>query len=189
MDEFWEKVEHANAKLIPVAIAALLFVIVVELSFQDFAETYQTLFAIIDGFIIAIFVVDLIFLGMKAKNTKFFFKNYWLDIIAIFPFGIMFNVVTRLYRTVAAAQKSFTTLARSGRAARGIRVAARSIRVVTKSKLFTEFEKTHRKAKHNRKHGKNTRRAEIVQAKKMRAKQRAAKKRKKARLKAKVAST
>lgn len=165
MKEFWEKVEHWNAQLIPPAIGGLLFVIIVELFFHDFAEHYHTLIAIIDGFIIAVFVIDLIFLAIKAKTTVYFFKHYWLDIVAIFPFGIFFNVVTRVYRAVLAterliigqavvhesleARKGVRALARSGRIARIVRIVARSIRVVTKSRLFQQFEAKHHLAKRN----------------------------------------
>jgi len=173
MSKFWEKVEHYNTRIIPLAILGLLFVIIVELFFHEFAETYHTPIQILDGIIIAIFVVDLIFLGIKAKSTKFFFKSYWLDMLAIFPFGIFFNTVSKLYRAVLSAErlivgqailheslearKGVSAIARSGRFPRMIRVIARSIRVVTKSRLFTQFRAKHHLAKRNIKLGKNTR--------------------------------
>tara|TARA_Y100000310_G_C20245069_1_gene606417 strand:- start:75 stop:647 length:573 start_codon:yes stop_codon:yes gene_type:complete len=173
MNKFWEKVEHYNARLIPLAIVALLAIIIIELFFKEFAHHHHTAVAIADGFVIAIFVVDLTFLAIKAKSTKFFFKNYWLDIFAIFPFNIFFNTVTKLYRTVLAAEKliigqailheglearkGISAAARGGRIARGIRIVARSIRVVTKSRLFTEFKAKHHLAKRNHKKGKKAR--------------------------------
>ena len=173
MNEFWEKVEHRNAKLIPAAVAILFVIIVIELFFKDFAHHYHTPILIIDSIVIAVFVVDLIFLGIHAKNTQFFFKHYWLDVLAIFPFGFFFGLVTKLYSSflragqiavgqavvheTLEARKGARAVARSGKIARGIRVVARSIRVVTKSKLFTEFEKSHRKAKKNTKLKRNTR--------------------------------
>ena len=165
MHKFWEKVEHYNTKLIPPAIVALFFVIIIELGFHDFAEHWHTPLAIIDGLVIAIFVIDLIFLGIRSKNTRFFFKNYWLDVMAIFPFGIFFSLVTKLYRTVLVTQrviigqailheslearKGIAAAARTGRIARGIRIVARSLRVITKSKLFTGFAHKHHIAKRN----------------------------------------
>ena len=77
MNQFWEKVEHWNARLIPPAIVGLIFVIVVELIpyFKDFAHHYHTYILGLDYVILAIFAVDLTFLAVKAKTWKFFFKN------------------------------------------------------------------------------------------------------------------
>lgn len=162
--EFWEKVEHYNARLIPFAIVALLFVIVIELFFTEFAHHYHTSITILDGFIVAIFIVDLIFLALKAKSAKFFFKNYWLDIVAIIPFALIFTFINYLYEAIVAtsriatgqailhesleARKGALALSRSQRLAKYakyIRIITRLIRVVTKSRLFTKLKHhTHR---------------------------------------------
>ena len=83
MHKFWEKVENYNSKLIPPAIVVLLGVIIFELFLHIENPTVQLVVHILDGFVIAVFVIDLIFLGIKAKSTKFFFRSYWLDVIAI----------------------------------------------------------------------------------------------------------
>ncbi len=191
MHDFWEKVEHYNTKLIPPAIVVLFFVIVIELGFKDFAHHYHIPLKIIDGLVIAIFVIDLIFLGIRSKNTRFFFKNYWLDMLAIFPFGIFFTVVTRLYRAALVTQrviigqailheslearKGISAAARTGRLARIVRIGARSLRVITKSKLFTGFAHKHHVAKRNLKHIEKKEK-EAVRAAKAHAKKKAAKK-------------
>ncbi|MBU0460438.1 MAG: hypothetical protein KJ771_06550, partial [Nanoarchaeota archaeon] len=108
LSKFWESVEHFNAKLIPFAILGLLFVIVVELFFKEFAEHYHTPILIVDYIVIAIFVVDLTFLAVQARSVKYFFKNYWLDIIAIVPFALFFTIISRLYQTVLQAGKLAT---------------------------------------------------------------------------------
>jgi hypothetical protein len=186
MNKFWEKVEHYNAKLITPAILVLLFVIVVELAFHDFAERYHTIITIMDLFVIIVFVVDLIFLAIHAKSTIFFFKHYWLDIIAIFPFVLALNVVSKLYKVFATtgklavgqaivhesleARKGIRALARAGRFARWLRVGARMVRVVTKSRLLTHFRAKHHLSKRNLKKGYNQRAAEKVKAKKIKNK-------------------
>ena len=103
MNKFWKKVEHYNAKLIPYAIVALLFVIIVELFFQDFAHHYHTPIVILDYCVIAVFVIDLIFLGIKAKSVKFFFKSYWLDLLAVIPLAIAFTIASKIWRAASAA--------------------------------------------------------------------------------------
>lgn len=176
MHEFWEKVEHYNAKLIPAAIIILLGIIIIE--FVP-TENYiiKLIVRILDGLVIAIFVIDLIFLGIKAKNTVYFFKNYWLDVVAIFPFSLLFNVVNEVYRVVLAterlavgqailhesleAKKGIGALAKSGKLAKMIKITARLIRVITKSRLFTHMKAKHHLAKRNLKTGKNTRKNKI----------------------------
>lgn len=169
MKKFWERIEQYNAKLILPAIVGLFFVIIVELFFQDFAHHYHAPIAILDYFIIAIFVIDLIFLAIKAKSIQFFFKNYWLDIIAIVPLVLIFTIVGRLYRAFSAAgrvtigqailheslevRKGVSALSRSQRIAKYIRIGARSIRIVTKSRVFTKL--THHTHRHKPKYKKN----------------------------------
>jgi hypothetical protein len=183
MNKFWEKVEHYNARLIPPAIVVLLFIIIVELFFKDFAHNYHTLIVVLDMFVIAVFVIDLIFLAIRAKSTVYFFKHYWLDIIAIFPFVIAMNVLSKLYKVFATAgkvaigqaivhesleaRKGIRALARAGKFARWLRIVARMIRVVTKSRLFSHFHAKHHLAKRNIKRGINQRKAIKLKSKKI----------------------
>ncbi|MBT3814681.1 hypothetical protein HOE37_02615 [Candidatus Woesearchaeota archaeon] len=190
MNNFWEKVEHWNAKLIPAAIVGLLIIIVLEVigyfneSVHHFVELYHTPIVALDYFIIVIFVIDLIFLAIKAKTWKFFFKSYWLDIVAVVPLVIVFTIVSRVWRVAATAgkytisqailhesleaRKGISALSRSQKIAKYIRLAARSLRIVTKSRLFTkvthhvhrhkpEYQKKHTKVleKRNLKKNKN----------------------------------
>ncbi len=186
MNEFWEKIEHYNVRLIPYAVVLLLGIVIIELFFHDFAEHYHTPIAVIDGIVIAVFVVDLIFLALRAKNTIYFFRHYWLDVIAIFPFALFVNLASRLYMAFAAsgrvavsqailhesleAQKGVRALARAGKFARWVRIIARIIRIVTKSRLFTHFQARHHLAKRNMDRDINQRKATKLKAKKLKAK-------------------
>ncbi len=172
MKPFWEKVEHYNSRLIPYALIVLLLVILVELFGEVESPATHLVFQVIDYVIIAIFVVDLIFLGIKAKTVSFFFKHYWLDLLAVFPFGLIFEFVSKFYRgalvteelllgqkivheTVEAEKelKEVGYLAKEGKFVRGIRIITRSLRAVTKSRLFTKFEKKKKEA-HKKVYGK-----------------------------------
>lgn len=165
MKKFWEKVEYYNSKLILYALIILLVVILVELFGKVENPTAHLIFQILDYIVVTIFAIDLVFLAIKAKTVSFFFKHYWLDILAVLPFGLLFELVSRFYRgavlteeliigqkviheTVEAEKemKGTAFLAKEGKLARGVRILTRSLRVVAKSKLFTEFERKKKEA-------------------------------------------
>ncbi len=161
MHPFWEKVEEINSKLIPFAIFILLGIIIFELFIHSENPTLQRAVHILDGLVIAIFVIDLIFLAIHSRNTRFFFKNYWLDMLAVFPFGLLFTVVERVYEIAVAAErlavgqaiahealearKGIQVLAESEKFAKGIRIVTRSLRVITKSRFFTTITQRRKK--------------------------------------------
>ncbi|MBI2666869.1 hypothetical protein HYX13_04615 [Candidatus Woesearchaeota archaeon] len=172
MKPFWERIEHYNNKLIPYALVILLVVILVELFGEVENPTTHLVFEIVDYLVILIFVIDLIFLAIKAKSVSFFFKHYWLDLLAVIPVGLIFAVVSRFYRGVLLTEelvigqkivhetleaekelKEASYLAKEGKLARGVRIFVRSIRAVTKSRLFTHFEKKKSEA-HKKVYGK-----------------------------------
>lgn len=161
LGELGEKVEHYNAKLIPFALVVLAAIIIYELFLHYENHTLELAVKILDGLVIAVFVIDLIFLAVRAKNARFFFRNFWLDILAIFPFSLFFEMVNALYRVVVATEriaigqaiahetlevsKEARVLSKSGKAARVIKMIARLVRIVTKSHFFTRF--------HHQRHG------------------------------------
>ena len=145
--------------------------IVVELVpyFSDFSHHYHSYILTLDYIILAIFAVDLVFLGIKAKSWKFFFKSYWLDLVAVVPLVLLFTVLSRIWRIISAAgqlgigqsilhsslevRKGVSVATRGGRIAKFVRLGARSIRVVTKSRLFTKL--THHTNRHKHKNKKS----------------------------------
>ncbi len=172
MKKFWEKVEHYNRKLILFALIILLVIIFVELSGKVEDPVTRLVFQIMDYIVVVIFAIDLVFLAIKAKTVSFFFKNYWLDLLAVFPFGLLFELVSRFYRGAVLAEelvigqkvvhetiegekevRGITYMAKEGRLARGVRIFTRSLRAVAKSRLFTRFERK-RKEAHRKVYGK-----------------------------------
>ncbi len=157
MKPFWEKVEHFNARLILPAIIILLGIIVVELFFHSENPTLNLIVQILDYMVIAVFVIDLIFLAIKARSTSFFFRHYWLDILAIFPFNLVFTAVNQIFKTISATEQlalgqsilheGLEVESRSSKFARTIRFIARPLRIITKSRLFTRFEAKHHEAR------------------------------------------
>tara|TARA_Y100000310_G_scaffold343667_1_gene452368 strand:+ start:1254 stop:1919 length:666 start_codon:yes stop_codon:yes gene_type:complete len=95
MKKWVHKVEYAIDWLIPWMILLLLIIIVIELFFHDFADTYHLYINILDYIVIGVFVGDLYFKYKRMKNIKKFLKSSWLDIIAVFPFFLIFRFVER----------------------------------------------------------------------------------------------
>ncbi|MBS3116988.1 hypothetical protein J4421_05320 [Candidatus Woesearchaeota archaeon] len=161
MRPFWKKVEEINSKLILPAIFILLVIIIYQLfSPQVQNEKLEITLQVLDSLVVAIFVIDLIFLAIKAKSTKFFFKNYWLDILAVLPIYFFFKIFTRFYTTVTLTEeivlgqrivhegleveKEVKILSRGGRLARSVGIGTRVLRVLIKSRFLSMFlEKYH----------------------------------------------
>jgi hypothetical protein len=95
MKKWLHKLEYAIDWLIPWMILILLAIIILELFFHDFAETYHLYINIADYTVIGVFVVDLYFKYIRIRNIKTFFKTCWLDILAVFPFFLVFRFVER----------------------------------------------------------------------------------------------
>ncbi|MDO8657088.1 MAG: hypothetical protein Q7K45_07690 [Nanoarchaeota archaeon] len=144
MHPFWKKVEEINGKLIPAALVLLLGIIILELFVHVEDPNLKLGMEIADGIVVTIFVIDLIFLAIAAKSAKFFFKNYWLDLIAVLPLNLIFRLLTPFFRGLALAEEAVVgqrllhesveaeRLAKEGRLLRYLRVGVRIVRVVAK---------------------------------------------------------
>jgi hypothetical protein len=93
MKRWLHRTEVIVDKAITPCIFILLAVIIMELGFEGMVEHYhlELYIHIADYFVITVFVIDLIFKYMKTKHLPEFFKKYWLDILAVFPFFLMFR--------------------------------------------------------------------------------------------------
>ncbi|HIH14814.1 MAG: hypothetical protein QT08_C0009G0061 [archaeon GW2011_AR17] len=78
--------------LVPIAVVVLLAIIIIELFFHTTAEKYFTIISILDYSILGIFIIDLIFKYNRIRKWDRFLRECWLDIIAIFPFFLIFRV-------------------------------------------------------------------------------------------------
>jgi hypothetical protein len=149
-------------------------------SLSDFAHAYAGWIVWIDNIIIAFFVIDLYFSFFKKAKLWTFFKHYFLDIIAVFPFGLFIRAETVAAQEVQGAihiagraEQEFATIAKGdvvarelsrierfwvsvegflARLSKFIRPAARSGRVLRLYRLI-DFFKLKRK-RHNDKKGK-----------------------------------
>ena len=96
LKRIYHRLEHLIDFLILPAIFILFIVIVIELFFHDFADTYHTAIIITDYCIIGLFVLDLMFKFNRARSIKSFLRESWLDIIAVFPIFIFLRAIEPL---------------------------------------------------------------------------------------------
>ncbi len=104
MKKWLHKIEMLVDKAILPTIAVLLVIIVLELFFRETAEHYHTVISIADYIIIGIFVLDLVFKYLRVRQIPLFIRTYWLDILAVFPFILLFRVFEGVYGLFAAAE-------------------------------------------------------------------------------------
>jgi len=93
MKRWLHKIELLVDKIIPYSLILLFILIMAEIFFADEVEPYRIYVSIVDGFVIFIFVLDLSFKYIRIRNFPKFFKNYWLEIIAIFPAFLFLRVL------------------------------------------------------------------------------------------------
>lgn len=85
----FNKIEHFVDKSIPVMLVILTVLIILE--FTKYGVIYHDYILLVDYVIVSFFVVDLIFKWNHIRNFKEFVKLYWIDIIAVFPFYLIFR--------------------------------------------------------------------------------------------------
>jgi len=91
MKKWLHTVEVIVDKLIPFLLIILAAIIILELTAHELAEKYHTYIQIFDYFLITTFIIDLGFKYHRIRNIPQFIRECWLDIIAIFPFFIVFR--------------------------------------------------------------------------------------------------
>ncbi len=92
MKKLYKFLELLIDRLVPFAVILLFFIIIIEFFFHDIADTYHTTINVLDYSILSIFVLDLIFKYLRIRKIDRFIKECWLDIIAVFPFFLVFRV-------------------------------------------------------------------------------------------------
>ena len=108
-------------KSIPYLVLLLLFVIVGDFVFHDFMNQYRLYVIIIDYVILIFFVIDLAFKFYRIRNVKLFLKKYWLEVIAVFPFVLVFRlfeevfILLRFTAPLEEGQKIVHTVAEIGK--------------------------------------------------------------------------
>ena len=84
-------------KIIPYLVLLLLLIIIGEFAFQELTEHYRNYVNTADYIILSFFAVDLCFKFYRVRNVKLFFKKYWLEVIAVFPFVLVFRLFEEIF--------------------------------------------------------------------------------------------
>jgi len=81
-------------KSIPYILILILFVAIMGIFYPEKFEQYDLLINVFDLFVLFVFTLDLTFKyrRMMSLHQHGFIRRYWLDIIAVFPFYLVFRI-------------------------------------------------------------------------------------------------
>lgn len=83
------KLEQLVDAMVFPAVVALAILIVGEIFFHF--DKYEPWVTILDAAIVFVFILDLIMKWRRVHDIKKFVKLYWLEILAVFPFYLIFR--------------------------------------------------------------------------------------------------
>lgn len=136
MKPLLHKIEVIVDKIIPYLVLILLILIIGEFTHYKLVEENENIILIIDYVIVLFFIIDLSFKYYRVRNAKIFIKKYWIDIIAVFPFFLLFRLVEevviffRISSELAESQKILHTGVEIGRISREISEEQRILREI-----------------------------------------------------------
>ena len=96
MKPWLHKIEVIVDKIIPYLVLILLILIIGEFTHYTLILENEDIVLLIDYIIVIFFVIDLCFKYYRVKDFKVFLKKYWLEIIAVFPFFLIFRLVEEI---------------------------------------------------------------------------------------------
>lgn len=101
------KLEKITNMIVPFLVLVLAIILILENPFWVIIdlEPYQVHLAIVDALIIFFFGLDLIFKWRRIHKIKPFIKLYWLDILAVFPFYLLFRAYGQLTAVFLAGEQ------------------------------------------------------------------------------------
>jgi len=103
--------EHFTDHVIPYLVVLLAIVLILENPFWTLVhlEEYEPWISIFDGVVVFFFLVDLTFKWVKTRNVREFFRLYWLDIVAVFPFYLAFRTYAELVGILRIGEEATET--------------------------------------------------------------------------------
>lgn len=96
-------IEHFVDKTIPFVVILLAILIIIDL-FADI-HSFEPWVTYADWLIVAFFVADLIFKWRHVKKLTKFIRLYWLDILAVFPFYLLFRTYFALAELLSVGER------------------------------------------------------------------------------------
>lgn len=140
MHPFLKWFEKAIDRSIPFFVIVLGLVLLVDLTHLVDLHAFEPWPTVFDALIVAVFVIDLVFKWTHVHDLLKFIKLYWIDIIAVFPFFLIFRAVTyvgEFFRAGEEAQKILheAVLLRETRLLREASFAQRAERIVKEARV------------------------------------------------------
>ncbi len=124
------KLEVVIDKLVPYSLAFIIIHFIATLFYNKELYYYEDLIIFFEFFLIT-FVLgfDLIFKYRRATDKKAYFKSYWLEILAIFPFMLIFRLFEEAYliTKVLPAEESIKVTQTAAHELKGVTAGARLI--------------------------------------------------------------
>ena len=148
--KWWEEIEVIVDGAIPYLLLVLLGIIIIEFFFKELALKYHTFISILDWIIIAFFVIDLIFKYLRIRVLPIFLKRYWLDILAVFPFFLVFRLfeeVARLLGEVKELPLQMQKVVHVGLELKEARLAEEAAKLTKEVEGASELSRTERFAR------------------------------------------
>lgn len=105
MNNITNTIREYNSRLVPFALVGLLIIIVLELVYHIEDQNILFYIHLADYMIIGVFATELYFFWRESENNLQFVKHHWLDILAIFPFGLFIRGVNSVYFAVIEAER------------------------------------------------------------------------------------
>lgn len=104
LHKLYHKMELIVDKIVPYLVILLLVLIILDLAFKDEVAPYEVYITLLDYFVLAVFCIDLAFKYIKVRKIPTFLRRYWLDILAVFPFFILFRLFEQVYLVASLPQ-------------------------------------------------------------------------------------
>lgn len=131
LPKWLKEIERIIDRSVPFLLVLLAVLLIID--FTHVGEKYHSIIIWVDNFIVAFFIIDLLFKWNHATGAVSFVKLYWIDIIAVFPFYLVF----RLYAVAAE-------LAYAGEWTQKLlheAVLAREAKLIGETKMISRFAK------------------------------------------------
>ncbi len=104
MKPWLHKIEVLVDKIIPILLVVIIVIIVGEFAYTEFMEEHRFFVEVIDGIVVFVFILDLIFKYIRIRNFPKFLRASWIDILAIFPFFLVFRLFEGLIGLFGAGE-------------------------------------------------------------------------------------
>jgi len=98
MSEAYRKLEILVDKLVPYSLAFVILHFILLFIIPDILHDYENIILFLEVFLVtAVLGLDVTFKFRRAKDKKDFLKHHWLEVIAIFPFMVIFRLFEEFY--------------------------------------------------------------------------------------------